>query len=199
MHVLMTDESTETSRSVARALSEAGHTVHSCRDGDHPGCVGLRGSRCPLDAAPVDLVVGTGTRGQEHADLRHEGVLCGARHRIALMFVGVPPDDLLPPWVPMRTVRSAHEAPEMAEQVARAPLPMHTGLATESLCQALERQGTRTRKATATVHRRDGGLVVEAVVPSACTERQREELAVALHGALREFDPWASTCDVRFA
>ena len=141
MHVLMTDESTETSRSVARALSEAGHTVHSCRDGDPPGCVGLRGSRCPLDAAPVDLVVGTGTRGQEHADLRHEGVLCGARHRMALMFVGVPPDDLLPPWVPMRTVRSVHEAPEMAEQVAKAPLPMHTGLATESLRQELERQG----------------------------------------------------------
>jgi CheY-like chemotaxis protein len=199
MHILLTDDSNGVEQAVAALLEEAGHTVHSCHDGTHPGCAGLRGNRCPLDTAPVDLVVGAGTRARERASLRHEGILCGARRRLPLMFVGVPPEDLLPPWVPMRTVRSVRELPEAVGQVARTPLPVHSALATETLREALGRQGIKSRNATATVRRSEGGLQVEVDAPSACNERQREALAVDLHAAMRDLDPWASTCDIHFA
>ncbi len=196
MHILITDETTESSRNVASSFRERGHEVHTCRDGEHPGCAGLRGGRCPLDTLPIDLVVGTGTNSREHADLRHEGILCGARRRLPIMFVGIPPDDLLPPWVPLRATRSQKDAVDVAEQVVASPLPMHSALATEVLREGLTRDGTTTRGASAEVHRRDGGLRVDLVVDDSVPLRAREALTVLVHAALREMDPWSSTCDI---
>lgn len=171
MQVLLTETATPAADDVARRLSDAGHVVHRCHDEHDPfHCVADLGERCPLDQAPIDVVVAM------HAS--DDGSRCGVRHK-----------------VPVAVVESARDVVAAAVAASRQPLCAHSIAATDTFRRSLQTAGLPA-EATVDVRRRDGFLKVTIEVPFAVPDTVARRGAVRICQALRELDPDARGIDV---
>jgi len=191
MQVLIPDATTADAQAIVRELEADGHEVHTCgAQTDALGCVALSGSRCPLDAHPIDVCVQVG---REDLPLpASEGARCAVRRRVPTVLVGDPEEGTL---LPTATVTSRTHASAVIREVADAPLTEHSALAAKAMLYELRRQGTDGRSGAVEVRRRHGGLVVDLWLDSSISRTQAERLATHVAQQVRIHDPWARSLD----
>jgi hypothetical protein len=178
---------------LARTLEAGGHRVHACvhDDGAVP-CASLAGRACPLDTAPVDVVVEVGD-GPRRGELLGDGAVCAVRRHVPLLLVDGADDHPLAPWAAGRAgsdVRAAVAA------VLGRPLPGHTAAARKALLHELRHQGSDSESASVEVFRRPGRLLVELWTDATMSRTQAERLATHVAQAVRGYDRWAPKLDV---
>ena len=171
MRVLLTQKLPPPAQDAAWALTHAGHGVYYCH-GSHnwTQCVVELGGRCPLDSAPVDVVVAV-RRGDD-------GARCAARRK-----------------VPVVAFSSADTIAGAVVSVAGRPMHAHSLAATEAFRHNLRAAGLAP-DATVTVHRRDAYLRVSIDAPFAIPEPVARLGAAHVCQVLRELDPDARGIDV---
>ena len=193
MDVLIPDRSTTAGQEMARALEAGGHRVHACVhvDGALP-CASLAGRACPLDGAPVDVVVEAAS-GPRRGELLGDGAVCAVRRHIPLVLAGAGDDHPLAPWA------AGHVGSDVRAAVAAVlghPLPGHTAAARKALLHELRHQGSDSETASVEVFRRPGRLLVELWTDSSMSRTQAERLATHVAQAVRGYDRWAPKLDV---
>jgi hypothetical protein len=137
---------------------------------DQP-CQGDLGRRCPLDHAPIDVVVAVRAR--------DDGARCGVRRKVPVAVIESSPADLV------TTVAAA----------ARQPLCAHSIAATDAFRRSLATAGLPA-EATADVRRRDGYLKVTIETPIVVPPMVAQRGAIRICQVLREIDPDARGIDV---
>lgn len=187
---------------VERASSElaaAGHEVLLCHEPGEPPfpCAALEeGRSCPLDGAPVDVVVTARDRPWPRPSPFEDGAVCALRRHLPLVVAG----GLVHPfrrWVTAEVHRN-DDLVAACEEAAAAPLTRHGEIATAAISKTLEQSGVDAVGASATVHRREGALRVHVSLPGAA--RSFEEMVVAKVVAdLRAYDTYAGSIDVAVA
>ncbi len=180
MHVLMTETSSAQALPTADALRSRGHHVHACHD-DLPGaCRSKAGLECPLETAPVDVVVGLRHAGSSESATSVDAVQCAVRRKVPV-------------------VMSDGEPVDAVEAVAAAPLIEHSDVASALLRNSLMSAGISFDRADAKVRRLHGGLVVHLNAEPPLGNSASLRSAVSVYRRLRELDPWARTIDIRSA
>ena len=195
MDVLVPDTRSATAAEVVRNLESRGHRVHACvqEPADEP-CAQVATGTCPLDAEPVDVAVAVGLPPDSQLA---DGAVCAARRLLPLVLVGAPSDHPLSRWASARA--SVAEGAAIVEEVAGRPLASQTDAARRALLHELRRHGSESSIAAVTVHRRDGGLVVELRHDPAISRTQAERLAAQVARAVRRHDRWARDIEVTVA
>lgn len=191
--VLVPDTRSPLASQLAERLEADGHLVHRCvADDAADRCVELTDGRCPLDTAPVDIVVSVDatTRGVQPAD----GATCAARRRIPLVLVGGGGGHPLAPWV-AATPPAEGSVESVAEVLAR-PLTRHTAEAERAMLSELRRQGAASGEAAVAVYRRPGRLLVDLTHVPSMSHTQAERLATHVAQAVRSYDRWAPKLDI---
>jgi len=193
MHVLIPKIEGLASEAVARELTDAGHTVHTCHvENGASDCAVLDDLECPLDRSPIDVAVEVGPgRGRSGTG---DGALCALTRRIPLVLVDATPDHPLLPWA-ADALSKADVASDVAD-IAANPLPVHTQVAAEAVRGELRDRGGEDAETVVEVRRRDGGLVVEVWPDASMTRVQAERTATHVAQAVRGYDSWARRLDV---
>ncbi|HEX2851432.1 MAG TPA: hypothetical protein VHN98_12800 [Acidimicrobiales bacterium] len=196
MHVLMPEVASPMAAEAADALTAAGHAVHTCHDPGHQGfaCVALRDGDCPLEASPIDVVLGVRRSADPQPRRSEDALLCGARHRIPLVVAGATEPNPFERWT--SATSTVADVVAAVEAAAIAPLPVQTAAAAEELEQALRLAGTDPAGASVVVFRRMAGLRVELTLPAGVPPRVAHAAAVRVDQAVRGVDPWAVAVDV---
>ena len=193
MDVLIPDRSTATAREVATSLKDGGHRVHSCvLDDAALPCAALVGHPCPLDTAPIDVVVDV-PNPHGRSEAFGDGALCAVRRRIPLVLAGDADGHRLEPWA---AARAGKDVRATVAAVLGRPLPGHTAAASKALLHELRGEGTDSDKASVEVFRRPGRLFVEVWADSSVSRTQAEHLATHVAQAVRAYDRWAPKLDV---
>lgn len=170
MQVLLTETASAAAHDAAGALTRAGHVVHLCHDESDPThCVADLGRRCPLEHAPIDVVVAVRAR--------DDGARCGVRRK-----------------VPVAVIESSDVVTTVAA-AARQPLCAHSIAATDAFRRSLATAGLPA-EATADVRRRDGYLKVTIETPIVVPPMVAQRGAIRICQVLREIDPDARGIDV---
>lgn len=178
-------------------LRSGGHEVVHCRD-EHAGtfpCTALteRGS-CPLEVAPVDVVVTTRDRAWPRPAPMEDGAVCAIQRFVPLVVHGVPALDPFEQWAVAET-RTAADLLDAIEQGANAPLPEHGAVATTTVRDLLAGQGVTADTSTVEV-RRSGGRLVVTLRLTPAAEPHAAAMTVKILTALRDLDPYADGIDV---
>jgi hypothetical protein len=190
--VLVPDGRDRVAAEVVDALQRAGHRVHTCLEGsDDEGCRQLVDASCPLDTAPVDVVVEVGTPPRASLD---NGALCAVRRRIPLVLADPPADHALGSWAARTT--HAWDVVAVVADVMERPLPDHSEAARRALLHELRRHGRPSNTATVEVFRYPGRLLVRLSHGPAMSHTEAERLATHVTQAVRGFDRWAPKVDV---
>ena len=163
----MTETTSPAAATVAAELAEAGHTVHRCHE-ESGGTLGVavRGAPCPVETQPIDVVVSV-------RPVMDDGIQCSVRRKIPLA-----------------------DGVDGVGPALAAPLLDHSAAATDALWASLRVAGVRADAASATVRRRNGGLVVRATVTPEPGRAAAQAASVRMAAAVREVDPWARSIDV---
>jgi hypothetical protein len=195
MHVLIPDRASPGAASAARGLEEAGHVVHSCETRSNGHCVAIRGGRCPLEVAPIDLVVLVRASAAAEVLPEEMGALCGARRRVPVIVAGAGDAS---PYGSIATIEDeTDDVVALVETVGALPLPDHTVAANRALHAAMAKRGATDGRATARVYRDRGRLAARLHFDRASAAGEdAKAAAVRVHAALRELDPWAAGVDV---
>ena len=191
--VLVPDTHSGLATQLAEQLEAAGHRVHRCvTDEATDRCIELTDGRCPLDTAPVDVVVSVDatSRGIRPAD----GAACAARRRIPLVLVGAGGGHPLAPWV--AATPEAERSVEAVAEVLDRPLTRHTAEAERAMLNELRHQGADSAEAVVAVYRRPGRLLVDLTHVASMSHTQAERLATHVAQAVRGYDRWAPKIDV---
>ncbi|MGK2958157.1 MAG: hypothetical protein ACSLFB_07115 [Acidimicrobiales bacterium] len=202
MKVLMVENNSESAHSVAELLKSSGHSVYSCHDASAIGglgaCVALQYQQCPMNLAPMDLFLDVrspdGTHSGIEALLMEEGVLCAARRKIPVVIAGEIDNQPFKRWAAIE-----HPGlPSVAalEDVASAPLPDHSAVATAALRSILRAHGITVDKAEAEVRRRDGGILLHIDFSPSTDASAAQAVAIKVGQAVRQIDPWAPSLDI---
>lgn len=178
-------------------LRSAGHEVLHCRD-EHAGtfpCTALavRGS-CPFETAPIDVVVSARDRPWPRPSPLEDGAICAIRRLVPLVVHGVTVLEPFERWAVAETTTD-EELLDAVERAATGPLPEHSAVATNVLCQLLELEGVPTEDNAAQVRRASGRLVVTLTLTPAA-EPHAAAATVKILTALRALDPYADGIDV---
>jgi hypothetical protein len=186
-------------RRAEELLVEAGHEVVRCHE---PGdmsfpCAGLIEERgCPLEQAPVDVVVTARDRSWPRPSPFEDGATCGLRRHAPLVVLGT----ALHPFEQWATrgVDNDADLVEACEEAAAAPLPRHSEIATEAARGVLTRVAGEPTDSAAIVRHQRGRLIVELDL-AAHPEEVEGNVVANVIAALRSFDPHAAGIDVSIA
>jgi len=193
MDVLVPDAASVTGGLIAGELALRGHKVLSCkRPGQSSSCAVLDDRSCPLETEAVDVVVGMGGPGAPWE--RGDGATCAVTHRVPLVLVDAELSDPLVEFAAATTTQSG--VVSTVEQVAAAPLAVHSVIAHKTAREELERTGSETSTVAVEVRRRSGRLVVELWYGHDMDRSQAERLATHVVQAVREYDSSAAGVDV---
>ena len=186
-------------RRAEERLLEAGHEVVRCHE---PGdtsfpCAGLVEDRgCPLEQAPVDVVVTARDRPWPRPSPFEDGATCALRQHAPLVVLGT----ALHPfesWV-ARSVDDDADLVDACEEAAAAPLPRHSEIATEATRGVLTRVGVDPADTAAIVRHQRGSLLVELdLAPH--PDGVEGNMVANVITALRSFDPHAAGINVSIA
>jgi hypothetical protein len=195
MHVLVMESSPGAAQVAISDLEQAGHQVHRCHEvGDRPfPCVGLASGACPLETAPIDVVVTVRDHPRVQPSPIEDGVVCALRRRVPVVVAGQP---LMNPFEALGAVASAEDVVAACETVARGPQAGHTNCARAALDEVLELHGLDPAQGEVSVSRAEGRLGVHIRVDPAVPETVRRMAAVRITGGLRSYDPYAAGIDV---
>ena len=198
MHILMPSASAAGAVTAKRGLERAGHVVLTCEADETGRCVAVRGGRCPLETAPVDMVLLVRAAASPDRLPGEEGVFCGARRRTPVVVAGAAPGH---PYGDIATVDDeTDDVLTTVETVRALPLIDHTVAANVAFHACLARHGLEPAHGYARVYRRNGGLAVQLHFQG---ERPDHSIVMAatvrVLQAVRELDPWASGVDVSVA
>ncbi len=177
-------------------LEDAGHEVVSCHDpGEGPfPCRALSGrGACPLDGAPVDVVVTVRNRAWAQPSPYEDGAVCALRRHIPMVLAGVSALSPFDRWSP-RTVDDGEDLVAACEEAATAPLP-ELGATARDVARLVVATAGRDGDVDATVWRQHGGLRVELTLPDGCADLAGKA-AARVTGALRALDQFATVIDV---
>jgi len=177
-------------------LRDAGHEVVRCTESGQSAfpCAALTDDRgCPLEVAPVDVVLDA----REHAEAPHSpfeaGASCALKRRIPLVTSGAAHPLAL--WA-VAALGSDEDIVAGCEAAATSPSAAHGAVAKDAACAALEKAGVVARDDTcATVRRRAGGLHVLLEL-SDSDPALDDMIAVRVVSAVRAFDSGATGIDV---
>lgn len=193
MDVLVPDTRSAAAAEVAEGLRARGHRVHACvQDPADEPCAEVSAGLCPLDAAPIDVAVAVGRPPDSQLA---DGAVCAVRRLLPLVLVGAPAEHPLERWTSARADVAGEVASTVAE-VAQRPLAPHSDAARRALLHELRRHGSDSAVAAVSVHRRDGGLIVELRHDSVMSHTQAERLAAQVARAVRRHDRWARDIEV---
>jgi hypothetical protein len=166
MRVLVVGTEPDGVRRATEELRDAGHDVVLCHEEDEAAfpCAALRDDRgCPLEQAPVDVVLDVHTDASPAPSAYEDGVACGVRQHLPLVVAGAR-EHPYARWV-------TEEAPGVADVVAAcevaaaAPSAAHGAVAEQAARDSLEHAGIDPQGTAAAVHRRDGCLLVMLSLP----------------------------------
>jgi len=170
MHVLVAGPSSSSETDITPVLRQLGHAVSSCHETLGDECVALRGTPCPLEGLPIDVVI---------ADPSSETSRCARRRAV--------------PVVDTETDESI-----LAARLATAviAMPRHTNAAMQAARHVLDSAGAPEGPLAASVDRRHGGLLATVVGPAGMSARLRQRISVRVHAELRKLDPCAPSIDI---
>ena len=187
-------------RSIDKAeqrLRDAGHEVVRCTESGQSAfpCAALTDERgCPLEVAPVDVVLDA----REHAEAPHSpfeaGASCALKRRIPLVTSGAAHP--FSPWA-VAALGEDEDIVAGCEAAATSPSAAHGAVAKDAACAALGKAGVVVGDddTSATVHRRNGGLHVLLEL-SDSDPALDDMIAVRVVSAVRAFDSGATGIDV---
>jgi len=184
---------------VQRAITElrgAGHDVVICHEDGESAfpCAALRDGRgCPLDQAPVDVVLDVHEDATSTPSAYEDGVACGLRQHIPLVVAGagVHPYSR---WVTQEIERD-DDVVVACEAAAAAPSEAHGIVAARAARDSLEHAGVDPAGAAAAVHRRAGCLNVMLTLPPH-PEGVQSMIVARVVSAVREYDDQARGVNV---
>jgi hypothetical protein len=179
------------------ALHDAGHEVARCHAPGQPAfpCVALETGACPLEVAPVDVVVAARDHTSPRPSLAENGVTCALRHSVPLVVAGRGPN----PYA--RWTNEAVEDPEgvveACERAATAPLELQSAVATTAALGVVERSGEDAdlSLAGATVWRERGRLRAVLRLP-VLSHKVASNVIAKVESDLRAADRFALGIDV---
>jgi hypothetical protein len=162
--------------------------------GDRPfPCAGLASGACPLETAPIDVVVTVRDHPRVQPSPIEDGVVCALRRRVPVVVSG---QSLMNPFESLGAVAPAEDVVAACESVARGPQAGHTNCAQSALAELLELHGFGAGQGDAAVCRTDGRLEVRVRVDPEIPQPIRRMAAVRITGALRVYDPYAAGIDI---
>jgi hypothetical protein len=197
MRVLVVGSVPVSVRGAQDELERAGHEVVRCHDDVGPAfpCAALQDGRaCPLDAAPVDVVLDLHDARTAAPSPYEDGATCAIRQHVPLV-VASDGRNAFDQWSTSHVTR-ASDVVEACEQAAHAPLVEHSALAIDATRRSLEQAGIDPAGATAVVRRRAGSLDVRVGLPVGCDETTQSMVATRVVAALRAHDHVARGIDV---
>jgi hypothetical protein len=181
----------------ATLIREAGHEVVRCHETGHAPfpCAALDEERgCPLESSePVDVAVTVRDRAWPRPSPLEDGVTCAIRRHIPVVVAGAAPHPFTQ-WMTEEVGRGGNVV-AACERAAAAPLVRHGEIAAATARGVLERGGIDASATSATVHRVDGKLHVDVMLPDQARELHSAVAAKVL-GDLREYDRYAFGIDV---
>ena len=175
-------------------LRDAGHDVVRCTEAGQPAfpCAALtKDHGCPLEVAPVDVVLDARELAEAPQSPFEAGASCALQRRVPLVTSGA-----AHPYAPWAVAALGPDDDIVAgcETAAAAPSASHSAVATEAATAALEKAGV-TSDPRATVRRRNGGLHVLLELHDSDPALD-DMIAVRVAGAVRAFDSHATGVDV---
>lgn len=179
-------------------LRDAGHEVVRCTESGQSAfpCAALTDERgCPLEVAPVDVVLDTRERTEAPHSPFEAGASCALKRRIPLVTSGAAHP--FAPWA-VAALGSDEDIVAGCEAAAASPSAAHGTVATEAACAALEKAGVAAVGTRATVRRRNGGLHV-LIELNDSDPALDDMIAVRVVSAVRAFDSDATGVDVSIA
>jgi hypothetical protein len=181
----------------ARELAAAGHVVLRCHEEGAPAfpCFGISDqAACPLRSHAVDVALTVRSRPRSQPAPQEDGVRCALVNRVPLVVAG---PAVLDPYEghEARVVGADEDVVAACEEVAAAQLPWHSRVATEAL-QSFTVGGRSLAGASASVHRRNGRLLVSVEGLGDLEARARDAAVVRMMARLRELDTSARGVDV---
>lgn len=196
MDVLVTESTAGAAQAAAERLEAAGHRVHRCHAPSSPAfpCAALT-SGCPMDDAPIDLVLTVRAHVRTTPAPTEDGVACGLRRRVPVAITG---HTVMNPFETLgaESVDADDDLVAACERVAGSRRPAHEEVACAVMKDTLEVERYPTEPADVSVRRVAGRLKVQVSVPAVVPERAREIVAVRIVGRLRAFDPHAAGIDI---
>jgi hypothetical protein len=153
-------------RRATEELRSAGYDVVLCHEEGEAAfpCAALRDDRgCPLEQAPVDVVLDVHADGTPVPSAYEDGVACGVREHLPLVVAGAREH----PYARWVTEEATGDADVVAacEVAAAAPSAAHGAVAVRAARESLEHSGIDPKGTAAAVHRRDGCLLVMLTLP----------------------------------
>jgi len=183
------------------ALVAAGHDVVTCHAVDEspfPCAALIQGRGCPLEHAPVDVVLDAHTRPSRMPSRYEDGAVCGLRRGVPLVVAGAP----VHPYWRWVTLEVGHDDDIVAacETAARASSEQQAEvvMAVEAARVVLARAGVDPAGIAATVHRRDDRVHVLLELPPR-PAGLHPAIVTEVVRALRGFDPRVGGVDVAIA
>ena len=196
MRVLVVGTLPRETERVALRLADAGHDVVRCHDEGYAPfpCAGIEeGRQCPLEEAPVDVVVTARDRPWPRPSPFEDGAVCGIRQHVPLVVVGATAHPF-GKWME-REVDPRDDIVRACEQAAVAPLREHSEIATTAARDAVNGSDVDADAIEVTVCRRAGRLHAAMRLP-AHDKRLEEVVSIKVLAALRRFDSFAHGIDV---
>ncbi|MDZ4828224.1 MAG: hypothetical protein SGJ13_17435 [Actinomycetota bacterium] len=200
LNVLVIESERHAADETIGRLTKAGHSVTRCFEPGRPAfpCAALQAdATCPLDAAPVDVVLDVRPRPRSQPAPGEVGIGCAIRQHVPLVVAG---SDVLNPFEPFAAefVDRAGDVVGACERVARAPLPAHTEAAHAAMRDVLIRHDLDPWAASVAVTREQGRLVVTATNRTDLSRSVLGMAGVRMVAAIREIDHHSAGIDVRF-
>jgi len=176
-------------------LRDAGHDVVRCTEAGQPAfpCAALtKDHGCPLEVAPVDVVLDARELAEAPQSPFEAGASCALQRRVPLVTSGA-----AHPYAPWAVAALGPDDDIVAgcEAAATSPSSSHSSVATVAAGAALEKAGLAGAGASATVRRRNGGLHVLLELHDSDPALD-DMIAVRVAGAVRAFDSHATGVDV---
>jgi hypothetical protein len=179
----------------AAQLEAAGHEVLRCHEAGERAfpCVGLETGHCPLEHDEIDVVLTVRSRAIAHPAPLEDGAVCALRRHVPLVVAGRTTAN---PFGRYPVTVAGVDVVAACERAATGPLLEHEAVALRALDETLDHAGIDTGASAASVHRRQGRLIVALTFPPDTPAKLRAMAGVRVTGALRRFDPYASGIDV---
>ena len=199
MRVLVVESDRHAADSAVTDLQGAGHHVVRCHEEDLPAfpCNALcDAGTCPLDDANgVDVVLDYRTRPYPRPTAFEDGVSCALRRYIPLVVAGT---SALNPYDKWTTAIATNDGDIVAtcEDAVRMPIERLAATARDEVRRRLRLQPAVAEAADVVVHRSQGGQLDAVIKLAEEAAEVDDELAVAVAGAIRKHDRFASRVNV---
>jgi hypothetical protein len=196
MDILVTESNSGAARGAVERLESAGHRVHRCHAESSSAfpCAGLT-SGCPMDDAPIDLVLTVRAHVRTTPAPTEDGVTCGLRRHVPVAITG---HTVMNPFEVLgaEAVEADGDLVAECERVAGSRRPAHEEVGRAVMRDTLAVERYPTEPADVSVRRVAGRLQVQVSAPAVVPQRAREIVAVRVVGQLRAFDPHAAGIDI---